>query len=169
MGIYGKSDQIYNIKNRVKQIAQYDSTVLITGESGTGKGLIARATHNLSNRTDAPLISVNCAALPEHLIESELFGYEEGAFTGARKGGKPGKIILANHGTLFLDEIGDMPLSLQAKLLRVIQEKIVDTIGGLSPINIDIRFITATNENLQEMVKKVSFEKIFIIELMLSQ
>lgn len=157
--IYGKSDQIYNIKSRVKQIAQYDSTVLITGESGTGKELIARAIHNLSIRTDAPLVSVNCAALPEHLIESELFGYEEGAFTGAKKGGKPGKIILANHGTLFLDEIGDMPLSLQAKLLRVIQEKKVDTIGGLHPIDIDIRFITATNKNLQEMVKKGEFRE----------
>lgn len=157
--IYGKSDQIFNIKNRVTQIAQYDSTVLVTGESGTGKELIARAVHNLSKRKDGPLVSINCAALPEDLMESELFGYEEGAFTGAKKGGKRGKIVLANKGTLFLDEIGDMPLSLQAKLLRVIQEKKVDTIGGLHPVNIDVRFIAATNKNLQDMVNEGKFRE----------
>lgn len=139
----------------MKQIAQYDSTVLITGESGIGKELIARATHN---RTDAPLISVNCAALPEHLIESELVGYEEGALLEREKEENLVKSSWQTMELCFSMRL-DMPLSLQAKLLRVIQEKKVNTIGELSPINIDIRFITATNKNLQEMVKRGEFRE----------
>lgn len=139
--------------------AQSVSTVLITGESGTGKELFARAIHNHSKRAEYPFIAVNCAAIPDNLLESELFGYEEGAFTGARKGGKLGMFEIAHKGSLFLDEIGDMSLHLQSKLLRVLQEKEVNKIGAKSNIEIDVRIIAATNKDLESMVKEGTFRE----------
>ena len=130
---------------------------MLTGETGTGKELFARAIHNASPRRDYPFISVNCAAIPEALLESELFGYEPGAFTGASRSGKPGKFELANHGTLFLDEVGDMPLFLQAKLLRVIQTMEITRVGGVHPKRIDARIIAATNQDLAELVRANRF------------
>ncbi|MDP4159767.1 MAG: sigma 54-interacting transcriptional regulator, partial [Bacillota bacterium] len=135
------------------------STVLIMGESGTGKELFANAIHQASARKNRPFIRVNCAALPDNLLESELFGYEEGAFTGARKGGKPGKFEMANHGTIFLDEIGDMPPPMQAKLLSVLQEREVERVGGTKPIRVDVQVIAATNRNLEDMMKKGIFRE----------
>jgi PAS domain S-box-containing protein/TyrR family helix-turn-helix protein len=141
------------------RIGKVDSTVLIYGESGVGKELIARELHKNSNRKDKPLININCAAIPETLLESELFGYESGAFSGARKGGKMGIFELANGGTLFLDEIGEMPLALQSKLLRAIQEKEILRIGATTPIKIDVRLITATNRDLWEMTRRGQFRQ----------
>ena len=131
-----------------EKMAKTDLTVLITGESGTGKELVAQSIHNASNRAKYPFIAINCAAVPENLLESELFGYESGAFTGARREGKAGLFEQANCGTIFLDEVGDMPLSLQARLLRVIQERQVMRIGSSRVLNVDIRIIAATNKNL---------------------
>ncbi|MEG1251610.1 MAG: sigma-54 factor interaction domain-containing protein, partial [Citrobacter sp.] len=125
--------------------AHTDSTVLITGESGTGKELLAQSIHNASNRQHAPFVAINCAAFPASLLESELFGYEEGAFTGSRKGGRVGLIESAHSGTLFLDEIGDMPVSLQTRLLRVLQEREVLRLGASEPTPVDIRVIAATH------------------------
>ncbi|AFM00162.1 transcriptional regulator containing PAS, AAA-type ATPase, and DNA-binding domains [Desulfitobacterium dehalogenans ATCC 51507] len=139
------------------KVAKTDSTVLIRGESGVGKEVLARAIHNCSRRKDKPLIKVNCAAIPEALLESELFGYEEGAFTGAKKGGKLGKFELAHSGTIFLDEIGDMSIAMQAKLLRVLQERELERIGGTKTIGVDIRVIAATNCDLETMVEKGTF------------
>ena len=144
----GKSGAIKKIKEIAKKMAKTNSTVLITGESGTGKELFAHAVHNYSDRKDYPFVAVNCAAIPENLLESELFGYEEGAFTGAKKGGKIGLFEFAHMGTLFLDEIEGMSPALQIKLLRVIQEKEIMKIGGGKVINIDVRIIAATNEEL---------------------
>lgn len=157
--IIGESQKIKTIKKEAFIASKSSSTVLITGESGTGKELFARAIHNHSNRCDNPFIAVNCAAIPDNLLESELFGYEEGAFSGAKKGGKLGKFELAHKGTIFLDEIGDMSLHLQAKLLRVLQEKEVDKIGGKSNVCIDVRIIAATNKDLEDMVKKGTFRE----------
>jgi transcriptional regulator with PAS, ATPase and Fis domain len=137
--------------------AKGSSSVLILGESGTGKELFAHAIHNASSRCHGPFIKVNCAAIPEGLLESELFGYEEGAFSGARKGGKPGKMELANGGTLFLDEIGDMPLSMQVKMLRVLQEREFERVGGTKTIKLDVRVITATNKELEELASTGQF------------
>ncbi|HBV86228.1 sigma 54-interacting transcriptional regulator [Desulfosporosinus sp.] len=139
------------------KVARTDSTVLILGESGVGKEVLARAVHNSSRRKDMPMIKVNCAAMPENLIESELFGYEDGAFTGAKKGGKLGKFELAHCGTIFLDEIGDMSLTMQAKLLRVLQEKEFERVGGNKTIKVDIRVIAATNRDLEKMINDGSF------------
>ncbi|MBC2724132.1 sigma 54-interacting transcriptional regulator [Desulfosporosinus sp.] len=141
------------------KVARTESTVLILGESGVGKEVLARAVHNSSRRKDKPMIKVNCAAIPEDLIESELFGYEDGAFTGAKKGGKLGKFELANSGTIFLDEIGDMSLTMQAKLLRVLQEKEFERVGGTKTIKIDIRVIAATNRDLESMVQNETFRR----------
>lgn len=138
--------------------SQSSSTVLIRGESGTGKELIAKAIHNNSSRKDKPFVRVNCAAIPENLLESELFGYEKGAFTGALKS-KPGKFSIADTGTIFLDEIGDIPPSMQVKLLRVIQEKEFESIGGIETKKVDIRIIAATNKNLEEMIKTEDFRE----------
>ncbi|QZY57348.1 sigma-54 interaction domain-containing protein [Crassaminicella profunda] len=153
----GNSNTIQTLKIKVQKIAKSTSSVLITGETGTGKELLAKAIHYNSNRSDFPLISINCASIPESLFESELFGYEEGAFTGAKKGGKPGRIELAQGGTLFLDEIGEMPLFMQSKLLRVLQERTIERVGGIRSIPIDIRIIAATNQNLEELVSKKEF------------
>lgn len=157
--ILGDSEAMCEIRERAKVVAAGKSTVLIRGESGTGKEMLARAIHNLSPRQQGMFMAINCTAIPEALLESELFGYEEGAFTGARKGGKIGKIELANKGTLFLDEIGDMPLFLQAKILRVLQERQVERIGGITPTAVDVRVIAATHRNLEEMMDKGEFRE----------
>ena len=143
--LIGKSPSILKLKERAKKFAVVDATVLISGESGTGKEMLAQSIHNLSRRSKGPFVAINCAALPESLLESELFGYEEGAFTGAKKGGKQGLFELAHGGTIFLDEIGEMPLKLQAELLRVLQEREVRRIGGDRIIPVDVRIVAATN------------------------
>lgn len=155
--ILGTSQIMGRIRERAKIIAASNSTVLITGESGTGKEMLARAIHNLSPRRQAPFVAINCSAIPEALLESELFGYEEGSFTGARKGGKFGKIELADKGTLFLDEIGDMPLFLQVKILRVLQERSIERIGGLQTIPVNVRIIAATHQDLEKMMEQGEF------------
>ncbi|MEA5096311.1 MAG: sigma 54-interacting transcriptional regulator [Sedimentibacter saalensis] len=157
--IIGNSEEIVKVKDKAKMVANSNSTILILGESGTGKELFARAIHESSNRKNKPFIAFNCAAIPENLIESELFGYEEGAFTGAVRGGKPGKFQLAQGGTIFLDEIGDMPLHLQTKLLRVLQEKSIEKIGGHKSIPIDTRVIAATNKELDKMAEAGEFRE----------
>ncbi len=153
------STKMRNLIDMVIRLAAVDSTILITGESGTGKELIAEIIHSSSSRNDKPLIKVNCGAIPENLLESELFGYEGGAFTGAKAGGKPGYIELAAGGTLFLDEIGEVPLNLQVKLLRFLQSKEIIRVGGGSYKNIDVRIVTATNRDLLEMVQKKQFRE----------
>lgn len=155
--IVGNSDGIMEAKKLSKKAALTDSNVLLIGESGTGKELFAHSIHKNSNRKYGPFVKVNCAAIPSDLLESELFGYEGGAFTGAKKEGKMGKFELADGGTIFLDEIGDMPLHMQVKLLRVLQEREVERVGAVSPKNIDIRIIAATNQNLDVMVKEGKF------------
>lgn len=157
--IKGDSSAIQKVKDFAKKIAQSDSTVLLLGESGTGKELFARAIHDSSKRKDMPFITINCSAIPEALLESELFGYESGSFTGASKSGKPGKFELAHRGTLFLDEIGDMPLSLQPKILRVLQEKVIERVGGTNSIPVDVRIIAATHRNLPELIKENLFRQ----------
>ena len=157
--IIGEGLKITATVNLARRAARTTSNVLLTGESGTGKELFAHAIHNGSTRQYGPFIKVNCAAIPESLLESELFGYAEGAFTGARKGGKPGKFELANHGTIFLDEIGDMSLNMQAKLLRVIQELEIERVGGTRSHKIDIRIIAATNRKLLDMVRERTFRE----------
>ena len=147
------------VKKYAKRIALTDSNVLITGESGTGKELYASAIHNYSPRKEFPFIPVNCASFEKNLIESELFGYEEGSFTGAKKNGKTGLFQLAHEGTLFLDEIGELEYGLQGKLLRVLQEKVIRKIGGEKEIPVNVRLICATNKNLDEMVKDGKFRK----------
>ncbi|MFZ5633159.1 MAG: sigma 54-interacting transcriptional regulator [Bacillota bacterium] len=157
--IVGKSPQIERLKSIALKVAKSSSTVLLLGESGTGKEMFAHAVHNASPRSLGPFVRVNCAALPENLLESELFGYQEGAFTGAQKGGKTGKFELADGGTIFLDEIGDMPANMQAKILRVLQEREIERVGGSRPKKIDVRVIAATNRNLEEMVRKNQFRE----------
>ena len=155
--IVGVGDAITAAKAEAERASRTDSTVLLRGETGTGKELFAHAIHAAGSRRAGPFIKLNCAAVPAELFESELFGYEEGAFTGARRGGKPGKFELAAGGTLFLDEIGDMPLPMQAKLLRVLQEKEVDRLGGTGSRRLDFRLIAATARNLEEMVGQGTF------------
>jgi len=157
--IIGETAEMKELKAIAGRMARSDGSVLITGESGTGKELFAQAMHNASVRRDYQFVAVNCAALPESLLESELFGYEEGAFTGARKGGKPGLFELAHQGTLFLDEIGEMALHLQSRLLRVLQEREVTRIGGDRVIKVDIRLIAATNMELMSSVRVGSFRR----------
>jgi len=152
------SDKMNEVASLVVRVAKTDSTCIVQGESGVGKELVVDLIHELSERKDQPLVKVNCAAIPENLLESELFGYEKGAFTGATQR-KVGKFELANKGTLFLDEIGDMPLILQSKLLRVIQAREVERLGGLHPVKIDLRIIAATNRNLEEEVRKGAFRE----------
>jgi len=156
--IVGESMAIRGVLKQIIKVAPTDSTVLILGESGTGKELIATSIFEHSKRSDKPFVKINCAAMPEELLESELFGHEKGAFTGAVSR-KSGKFEVANNGTIFLDEIGDMPLKLQAKILRVLQEKEFDRVGGTKQINVDVRFIAATNKNLENMVKEGRFRE----------
>ncbi len=153
-----ESTEMKNVFSLVEKVSESDSTVLILGESGTGKELIATTIHYQSKRKNKPLIKVNCSALPEGLIESELFGHEKGAFTGAIKR-KPGRFELADGGTIFLDEVGDLPLSTQSKLLRVIQERTFERVGGTDTLNVDVRIIAATNKNLEEEVKVGRFRE----------
>ncbi|GAA0182486.1 sigma 54-interacting transcriptional regulator [Clostridium sediminicola] len=157
--IIGSSYKIMQVKKMAGKVARTDSNVLIFGESGTGKELFAHAIHSASKRVTAPFVKVNCAAIPPQLLESELFGYEEGAFTGAKKGGKKGKFELANKGTILLDEIGDMPMDMQVKLLRVIQEREIERVGGNILKNIDVRIIASTNKNLEESIKNGEFRE----------
>ena len=157
--LVGESDKMKEIKRLASQVASSISTVLITGESGTGKELLAQAIHNAGYRSEKPFVRVNCSSVPENLLESELFGYDEGAFTGAKKGGKPGKFELAQGGTVFLDEIGEMPLTMQSKLLTVLQEREIERVGGVKTVSLDVRVIAATNRNLEEMVKEGTFRQ----------
>lgn len=157
--IVGSSDAILNVITNCKVVANSPSTILIEGESGTGKEVLAQAIHNFSYRRDHRFVAINCGTIPQNLIESELFGYEEGAFTGAKKGGKIGKFELANGGTIFLDEIGEMALEMQVHLLRVIQESRISRVGSDKEIPIDVRIIAATNKDLKEEVKNGKFRE----------
>lgn len=157
--IIGKSPAMSRVKELAEKIAMNHSTILLTGESGTGKELFAQAIHGLSSRKDHPFIAVNCIAIPDELFESELFGYEAGAFSGAKTGGKPGKIELAQYGTLFLDEISELSFQAQGKLLRVLQEREVERLGGTTRKQVDIRIIAATNRDLKQMVSEGKFRE----------
>ena len=168
--IMGNSEAMNNTKELAIRIANSNSTVLLTGESGTGKELFAQAIHGMSRRKNNPFIAVNCAAIPGELFESELFGYEPGAFSGAKKEGKPGKIELAMNGTLFLDEISELPYEAQGKLLRVLQEKEIERVGGTVSKHIDIRIIAATNRDLGQLVEEGKFRqdlfyRLFVFDL----
>lgn len=154
--IIGESESIKRAVSETQRVAQTDATVLLLGESGTGKELFARAVHHLSNRRDKPFVAINCAAIPETLIENELFGHERGAFTGATDR-RQGKFELASGGTVFLDEIGELPLAVQGKLLRAIEEKVIDRIGGRAPIAVDVRVVAATNKDLKTAVDNGQF------------
>lgn len=155
----GSSQSMVDLREKGRKIAAYHSTVLITGESGTGKGLLARAIHSASPVSQGPMVNINCGAIPDTLLEAELFGYEGGSFTGANKAGKAGRFELANDGTLFLDEIGDLPLHLQVKLLHVLQNKEVQRVGGIYPIPINVRVIAATNRDLEKMIREKLFRE----------
>ncbi|MDI6812830.1 MAG: sigma 54-interacting transcriptional regulator [Desulfitobacteriaceae bacterium] len=157
--IIGNCAKMQELKEMALRVAPSNATLLIQGESGTGKELLARAIHQSSNRQGHAFIAINCGAIPENLLESELFGYEEGSFTGARRGGKLGKFELAHNGTIFLDEIGDMPLHLQVKLLRVLQERRVERIGSTRSIPVDVRVIAATHRDLDQMVRTGEFRE----------
>jgi nitrogen regulation protein NR(I) len=157
-GIIGSSNEIEELYALIDRVADTPTTVLVSGESGTGKELVARALHESSSRTSGPFIKVNCAAIPKGLIESELFGYERGAFTGA-VGSKPGRFELAHEGTLFLDEIGEIPLEMQVKLLRVLQESEFERVGGVRTIQIDVRLVAATNRDLKRAIGDGSFRE----------
>lgn len=158
IGLVGRSQEIQAVLSKIRKIAASDSTVLITGESGTGKELIARAIHCFSKRSEGPMITLNCGAIPGELLESELFGHEKGSFTGAHKS-RMGRFEMAGGGTIFLDEIGDMNPMLQVKLLRAIQEQTFERVGGEKPISVDIRIISATNKNLKKAVEDGSFRE----------
>lgn len=157
--IVGNSDVIMDMKEQIYLASRTKSTVLIEGETGTGKELVAHSIHDLSDRSLKDFIKINCAAIPKELLESEFFGYEEGSFTGAKKGGKIGKFELANSGTLFLDEINLLDMTLQPKLLRVLQEKEIERVGGSASISVDVRIIIATNKSLEKLVQKKLFRE----------
>ncbi|HLZ18740.1 MAG TPA: sigma 54-interacting transcriptional regulator, partial [Smithellaceae bacterium] len=157
-GIIGSSQSTLDLFEAIKRVAPTTTTILISGETGTGKELVAEAIHRNSPRKNNPLIKINCAAIAETLMESELFGYEKGAFTGAAIT-KPGKFELAHKGTLFLDEVGEIPRDMQVKLLRVLQEQEFERVGGLKTIKVDVRFIAATNRNLLQSVQEGSFRE----------
>ncbi|MCB6992850.1 sigma 54-interacting transcriptional regulator [bacterium 210820-DFI.6.37] len=156
-GVIGQSPQIKAILETIRRVADFDANILFLGPSGVGKTMLAKIVHQQSKRKAGPFIDINCAAIPEHLLETELFGYEKGSFTGARSEGKVGLIELANGGTLLLDEISEMPLSLQAKLLKTIQDKVITRVGGTKEIQVDFRLITASNRNLEEFAEKGMF------------
>ena len=156
--IIGEHTSIREISQQIQKVAATDSTVLLLGESGTGKELFARAVHHLSQRREQPFVALNCAAIPEGLVENELFGHERGAFTGAGAK-KVGKLDLAHRGTMFLDEIGELPLAIQAKLLRVLEEKRFERVGGTQTVEVDVRFVVATNRDLQKLAEEKSFRE----------
>src|SRR4030088_3079505 len=156
--IVGEDASIREVSQQIQKVAATDSTCLLLGESGTSKELFARAIHHLSNRREQPFVALNCAAIPEGLVENELFGHERGAFTGAGAR-KIGKMDLAHRGTLFLDEIGELPLAIQAKLLRVLEERRFDRVGGTQTIEVDVRIVVATNRNLQQQVREKLFRE----------
>ncbi len=158
-GIIANSPSMYNVIQLTRRLSDVDSTVLITGESGVGKGVIAKQLHENGRRKEYPFIKLNCGAIPETLIESELFGYESGAFTGSRRNGKKGLFETANKGTIFLDEISELPLNLQVKLLQVIQEREITRVGGVESIPIDVRIISATNRDLMSLVSQGKFRE----------
>ncbi|PKM84864.1 MAG: Fis family transcriptional regulator [Firmicutes bacterium HGW-Firmicutes-11] len=157
--IIANSPGMYSVVQLARRLAPVDTTILITGESGSGKGVIARLLHDAGNRSAFPFIQINCGAIPDNLLESELFGYESGAFTGSRKDGKIGLFEVANRGTVFLDEISELPLNLQVKILQVIQEKQIQRVGGIDSIPIDVRIISATNRDLDAMVRQGRFRE----------
>ena len=157
--LIGSSHAFVHIQNLIKRVADSPTPILITGETGTGKELVARSFHEQSRRNKYPFVAINCSSIPENLFESELFGYEEGSFTGAKKGGKMGRIEMAQGGTLFLDELGEMPLSVQPKLLRVLQEYELERVGATKKIHLDIRIVAATNRDLREMIKEGKFRE----------
>lgn len=157
--ILGNSESITKVKRLAKLYARSDAPVLITGDTGTGKELFAHAIHGASNRSEGPFVCLNCAAIPSELVESELFGYAPGAFTGAHRRGKIGKMKLAHRGTLFLDEIGDLPLQVQAKLLRVIEQKVVERVGAVHPVEVDFRLVAATNKDLTSLISEAKFRE----------
>jgi transcriptional regulator with GAF, ATPase, and Fis domain len=157
-GIIGQSAAMQNVFRWVSKISEGDSTILINGETGTGKGLIARAIHHHSDRRDKPFVQINCGAIPENLLESELFGHVRGAFTGATAS-KPGKFELADGGTIFLDEIGDMSPDLQVKVLRVLEEKVFEPVGGANSVGVDVRVIAATHRDLEKEVSEGNFRE----------
>ena len=157
-GIIAASEGMLNVCRMIEKVAPTNVTTLLLGESGTGKELLARALHRLSPRVESRFVAINCAAIPENLLESELFGYEKGAFTGAVKQ-TPGKVELADGGTLFLDEIGDMPLALQAKMLRFLQERVIERVGGRTEISVDVRVVCATNQNPLELISRDLFRE----------
>jgi two-component system NtrC family response regulator len=157
-GVIASSDRMLKVCRLIEKVAPTVATTLLLGESGTGKEVLARAVHSLSPRAQKRFVAINCAAIPENLLESELFGYEKGAFTGATKQ-TPGKIEYADSGTLFLDEIGDMPMALQAKLLRFLQERVVERVGGREEIPVDVRVVCATNQNLQTAIAEGRFRE----------
>lgn len=157
-GLITRDTELLKACRSIEKVAPSNATVLLLGESGTGKEVLARALHNLSNRKNKRFVAINCAAIPETLLESELFGYEKGAFTGAAKQ-TPGKIELADGGTFFLDEVGDLPFQLQAKLLRFLQERVIERIGGREEIPIDVRIVCATHQNLDELIKQGRFRE----------
>ena len=157
-GIIGESSTLADVFRLLHKVAPTDSTVLVTGESGTGKELLVRALHRRSLRNDKPFVPINCGAIPRELLESELFGHEKGAFTHAIRS-KPGRFELAEGGTVFLDEIGEMDISLQVKILRVLQEKEIERVGGSGPKQVDVRIIAATNRDLEEEVRLGHFRE----------
>jgi len=163
--IISKDPKIIEIKNLIKSAALTTSTILLYGETGVGKELFAHAIHKESKRVNGPFVRVNCAAIPEALLESELFGYDEGAFTGAKRGGKPGKFELAHGGTIFLDEVGEIPIHSQVKILRVLQEKEIERVGGIKSIPLDVRVVAATNRNLWDMAEKGAYRKDLLYRL----
>src|SRR6185503_16450666 len=157
-GMMGVSPQIQDVFTGIRKVAATDASVLLTGESGTGKEMAARAIHLRSGRKNGPFVAINCGAIPDTLLESELFGHEKGAFTGAHAQRK-GRIETANGGTLFLDEIGELPPTLQVKLLRFLQDQRIERIGGRTPIDVDVRLIAATNTNIQQALASGAFRE----------
>ncbi|MFZ5894579.1 MAG: sigma-54-dependent transcriptional regulator [Myxococcota bacterium] len=162
--LLGTSSALDEVRDRIRRAAASNATVLVRGETGTGKELVARSIHEHSARKSGPFVALNCAAVPDNLLESELFGYEKGAFTGAGSR-KPGRIELAQNGTLFLDEVGDVPLSTQVKLLRVLQERAIERLGGSASVKVDVRFVAATHRNLEQLLADGKFREDFFYRL----
>jgi two-component system response regulator AtoC len=162
--LLGASGALEDVRDRIRRAATSSATVLVRGETGTGKELVARSIHQQSARRDGPFVALNCAAMPDNLLESELFGYEKGAFTGAASR-KPGRIELAQGGTLFLDEVGDVSLATQVKLLRVLQERTIERLGGSASVKVDVRFVAATHRNLEQLMSEGKFREDFFYRL----